>query len=176
MHGMARIDPIWAELNFLLIFPIASVLWHCFAHGVLLACMHQYAHNMYNMKCYEITSDTVGGVKHVKFIPITPGRCWTRVCKSPFNYHPQGISSTLMYFHQQRKHIVSVSVSSQGAFGFRTKVLEPRRQGFTTWLQPWPPDLRIDKPCLRWRSFIWSHAWGMWFCFKRSPAHLCLSA
>ena len=170
-QGLIPFEQSWI----LLMFPTASVLWHCFAHGVLLACMHQYAYNMY-MKCYEITSDTLGGVKHLKFNPITPGRCWTRICKSPFNYHPQGISSTLMYFHQQRKHIVSVSVSSQGAFGFRTKVLEPRRQGFTTWLQP-PPDLRIDNPVSGDVASFGAMLEACDFVSKgRSPAHLCRSA
>lgn len=112
------------------------------------------------VKCYEITSDTVGGVKHVKFIPITPGLCWTRICKSPLNYHPPGKSSTNILPSTKKAESLCECLFT--------------RSIWLSYKSPWAKEARFHnmattsagsenwQPCLRWRSFIWSYAWGMW--------------
>lgn len=172
-QGLIPFEQSWI----LLMFPTASVLWHCFAHGVLLACMHQYAYNAYNMymRCYEITSDTVGGVKHVKFIPITPRQCWTRICKSPLNFHPQGKNSTNVLPSTKKAHSLCECLFTRSIWlSYKSPWAKEAR--FHTMATTFAAGSENWQPCLRWRSFIWSHAWGMWFCFKRSPAHMCRSA
>lgn len=118
----------------------------------------------------------MGGVKHVKFIPITPGLCWTRICKSPLNYHPQGKSSSNVLPSTKKAHSLCECLFT--------------RSIWLSYKSPWAKEARFHNMATTLRRRIWEltnpvsgdvASFGAMleacdFVSKRSsPAHLCLS-